>query len=285
MSDHESTVGVSASDMNGPNKNSSSDPEAYHSFWAIEPRIGEDGAPDINFKVLKSGSPHSQRELKNQAERVLSIIKILYSHPENKVKLHEEVTKLIALCQVGLVGKDASPEVGHDALRSLEADILEREEGRIKNRYMRKLGAWAAFFSVIGVSLYFSYNHIICLPFDEIYRYRNVFLVWSGAMVGAWASFASRKVRLTFSDLVAVEEDRIEPPMRLIFTGVLTVILSLVFVTGLADIQVGEFRASGLVSSGTVALLLGAFAGLAEKALPSTVMSRANSVISVQKDN
>ncbi len=34
-----------------------------------------------------------------------------------------------------------------------------------------------------------------------------------------------------------------------------------------------------LLGSGTVALLLGVFAGLAEKALPSTVMSRATSVI------
>lgn len=98
-------------------------------------------------------------------------------------------------------------------------------------------------------------------------------------MAGGWASFASRKVTLTFADLVALEEDRIEPQLRLVFTGTLTVILALVFTTGVADVEVGSFRASALLGSGTVALLLGVFAGLAEKALPSTVMSRATSVI------
>jgi hypothetical protein len=98
-------------------------------------------------------------------------------------------------------------------------------------------------------------------------------------MVGAWASFATRKVILSFRDLVALEEDRVEPQLRLLFTGLLTVILSLIFLTGVADVEVGSFQASSLLDSGTVALLLGAFAGLAEKALPSAVLSRASSVI------
>ena len=166
-----------------------------------------------------------------------------------------------------------------DALRALEADIVEREAGPIKNHYMRKLGGWALLFGGVGLTAYLFCQHFPTIPFAEFHRYRTVFLVWAGSMAGAWASFASRKVVLGFADLVALEEDRIEPQLRLIFTGTLTIILALVFATGVADVEVGSFKASGLMHSGAVALLLGAFAGLGEKALPSAVMSRATSVI------
>lgn len=253
--------------------------DAPKGFWGVEPRIAEDGTPDINFRVLKTGAPKDQRELKNEVERALTILKSLYRKPEDAEKLREAVSKLTALSQVGLVGLNASPVVAFDALRALESDIIEREAGPIKNLYMRKLGIWAAFFCAIGLAAYLVCEHAQWLPFEEFVRYRRVFLVWSGAMLGAWASFASRKVTLAFADLVALEEDKIEPPLRLIFTGSLTGILALIFSTGVADVKIGLFQASSLMHSGSVAILLGAFAGLAEKALPSAVMSRATSVI------
>lgn len=248
-------------------------------FWGVEPREAADGTPDINFRVFKSNAPQDQRELKGEAERALTIIKALYRKPDDQSKLNEAIAKLVALCQVGLVGPNASPAVAMDALRALEADIVEREAGPIKNQYMRKLGGWALGFGASGMAAYLLCQHFPSIPFEEFHRYRTVFLVWAGSMAGAWASFASRKVTLSFVDLVALEEDRIEPPLRLLFTGTLTTILALVFATGVADVEVGSFKASSLVHSGTVALLLGTFAGLAEKVLPSAVMSRATSVI------
>ena len=248
-------------------------------FWGVQPRDAEDGTPDINFRVFKVGAPQNQRDLKNEVERALTILKSLYKKPEDSGRLREAVSKLVALSQVGLVGRNASPVVAFDALRALESDIIERESGPIKNLYMRNLGVWAALFGGIGLFSYLVCEHFRWLPFDEFYRYRRVFLVWSGAMLGAWASFASRKVTLAFADLVALEEDKIEPQLRLIFTGSLTAILALIFSTGVADVKIGLFQASSLMQSGSVALLLGAFAGLAEKALPSAVMSRASSVI------
>lgn len=249
-------------------------------YWRVEPRDAEDGTPDINFRVVHPGAPRDQRELKNEAERALRIIKAIYGSADDRPKLNEAVAKLVALCQVGMVGPSASPAVAGDALRALEADIVEREAGPIKNHYMRKLGGWASLFGGAGLAAYLFCHHLPWIPLEEFVRYRTIFLIWTGAMAGTWVSFATRKVTLTFADLVALEEDRVEPQLRLIFTGVLTVILALIFVTGMADVRVGTFAASSLVRSGTVALLLGAFAGLAEKALPSAVLSRASSVVS-----
>lgn len=250
-----------------------------NSYWAVEPRTAEDGTLDINFRVLKANAPQDQRELKNEAERALTIIKALYRKPEDERKLRECWAKLVALCQVGLVGSSASPAVAMDALRAMETDIVEREAGPIKNQYMRKLGSWAAAFGGLTFIGYLLCRHSPWILLGEFQKYENVLLVWTGAMAGAWASFASRKVTLTFADLVALEEDRLEPQLRLLFTGVLTVILALIFTTGVADIEVGAFKASMLLGSGSIAVLLGAFAGLAEKALPSAVLSRANSVL------
>lgn len=254
--------------------------EPPQSFWRVEPREADDGTPDIHFRVCRPDAPQDQRDLKAEAERALIIVKALYRKEPDRRKLNEAVAKLLALCQVGLVGPNASPSVATAALRVFEADILEREAGPVKNQYMRKLGIWALVFAASGILLYLMYRHVQFMPFDEFRRYRNVALVWSGAMAGAWASFASRNVKISFADLAALEEDRIEPQLRLIFTGVLTSILALIFITGVADVQVGAFKASALSTSGSIALLLGAFAGLAEKALPSAVMSRATSVIS-----
>ena len=253
--------------------------EPPQGFWGVSQRVGEDGLPDINFLVFKPNPPQDQRDLKNAVERALTIIKALYSKPQDRQKLNEAVAKLTSLSQVGLVGLGASPTVGFDALRVFEADIVEREAGPIKNQYMCKLGLWAIRFGAVGVIAYFLYTYLPSLPFEKIYQYRNFFLVWTGCMAGAWASFASRNVTLAFNDLVALEEDRIEPQLRLLFTGVLTIILALIFTTGVADIHVGTFQASNILRSGSVALLIGAFAGLAEKALPSAVMARANTVI------
>jgi hypothetical protein len=235
--------------------------------------------------VLQSGAPEDQRTLKGEAERALTIVKALYRKPDDSSKLNEAVAKLVSLSQVGLVGANASPAVALDALRALEADIVEREAGPLKNQYMRKLGVWALVFGSASLAGYLLCEHFPTIPFDEFHRFRKVFLVWTGSMAGAWASFASRKVVLAFADLVALEEDRIEPQLRLLFTGTLTMILALVFATGVADIEVGAFKASMLVQSGTVALMLGAFAGLAEKALPSAVMSRATSIITAATPN
>ncbi|MBW6528696.1 hypothetical protein KZ813_17780 [Sphingomonas sp. RHCKR7] len=254
------------------------------SFWGVEPRVGEDGFSDINFRVHDNRAPLEQRVLKNDVERVLSVIKRLYHAPADRSKFDEAFSKLLALAQVGLVGRNASPAIAADALRSLEADVTAREAGPVKNQYMRTLGLWAlalagcacvALGLVQALGWYFK-----DFAASATYVYKNLFLVWAGCMAGTWASFATRKVTLSFSDLVMLEEDKIDPPLRLVFTGVLTVVLALTFSTGIANIQVGHFQASAILSSGSVAFLVGCFAGLAEKALPSAILSRADSIVS-----
>jgi hypothetical protein len=250
-------------------------PEAPGGYWTVEPRKGQDGQPDIYFGVLKAGCPADQQRLKNEIERTLSALRVLYTGSVGG-KFEEALTKLLSLAQVGLVGQSPSTSVAEAALESLQNEIVDREAGRVKNDYMIKLGKWALAFCVAGAVLYFlsGTEWSPSQPRD----YRNFFLLWSGCMIGVWCSFAARKAVLTFFDLARIEEDRLDPPLRLIFSGMLTFILGLIFLTGFANVVVGAFEGAKFIHDGAVALLIGALSGIAEKALPVAILQRAQTI-------
>src|SRR5262249_53369472 len=152
-----------------------------------------------------------QQTLKDEIEKTLSTLQILYGSKKSESKFTEAFKKLLSLAQVGLVGEHPDTSVASAALLSLHNEIVDREAAKIKNDYMIKLGAWALAFGGISIVA-----HLLTTSFG----YTNVFILWAGCMAGAWASFASRRVVLGFFDLVRLEEDQIEPPLRLIFAGV-----------------------------------------------------------------
>lgn len=254
---------------------------ATKGYWIVAERLGDDGQKDIHFKVVATGCPSEQQSLKNRVERTLSNLRAIY--PSAGPKFNEAFAKLLGLSQVGLVGSSPSVTVAEAALDSLQAEIVDREAGRVKNEYMLKLGRWALGFGLVATAAYFSLDWFGSHLPRQLVHYRTFSLLWAGCMVGAWCSFASRKVVLTFFDLAQLEEDRIDPPLRLIFAGLLTSILGLVFVTGFANVMIGTFEGAKILHSGSVALLSGALSGMAEKALPAAVMQRAQSLFKSEK--
>jgi hypothetical protein len=255
--------------------------EGQKSYWIVAERLGDDGQKDIHFKVVAPGCPSEQQSLKNRIERTLSNLRAIY--PNGGPKFNEAFSKLLGLSQVGLVGSNPSVTVAEAALDSLQAEIVDREAGRVKNDYMLKLGRWALGFGFVATVFYFLLDWYGTYLPRQLVHYRTFFLLWTGCMVGAWCSFASRKVVLTFFDLAQLEEDRIDPPLRLIFAGLLTSILGLVFVTGFANVVIGTFEGAKILHSGSIALLSGALSGMAEKALPAAVMQRAQSLFKSEK--
>jgi hypothetical protein len=227
--------------------------------------------------VLKGGCPAEHQQLKNEIERTLSALRIIYPGGSDG-KFNEAFAKLLSLSQVGLAGTSPATSVAESALNSLKNEVVDREAGRVKNAYMVKLGVWALIFGAIGFVLHFIAG-LNCpwIP-QEAHIYRNFLLLWSGCMIGVWCSFASRKVVMTFFDLTRIEEDRVDPPLRLIFSGLLTSILGLIFITGFANIVVGTFEGAKFLQDGAVALLIGALSGMAEMALPGAIMQRAQTI-------
>lgn len=288
-------------------------------YWMVGAEVSEDNPfkSEISFGLNKSGSPPEQTALVHRIERTVATLKVIYmpesGHDQATSKAEirkreraenaflEFFSKLHSLAALGVGVPDPDPAIADAALNSLQAEVVSREAGRIKNEYMIRLGLPAMLAALGFAALFFLYQYspsiiellssssssaeasskskaFVLWP-AEVHQYRHMFLVLAGAMLGTWASFASRKVTLSFNDLAALEADRLDPRMRLVFVATMTIFLSLIFLTDIVDITFGDFTTDKLKGSGTVALLIGAFAGLTEQSLPTAVMERARGLI------
>jgi hypothetical protein len=180
--------------------------------------------------------------------------------------------KLAGIAIAG-IGQDQT-ELGEMALETLKREVVVRESGRVKNEYIRRLGAWAAvfafaFFSLSIVGRYGFYP-------EWLGRQREFFTLLSGSMVGTWVSFSIRKVELQYSELATIESDQLDPPIRLLFVAALTLFVGLIFTTDLARINIGNFNTASFLISSSSALLIGMVCGIGEQSLSRTVGSRAS---------
>ena len=172
---------------------------------------------DILFQQSPNHSgeiPEEQLALKDQIEQTLAILRMLF--PNDDARFREYFDPLVSLAQTGLVGESAQTNLARRTLISLKTEITDRESGRIKNRYMKKLGLTAVFLGV---------PPLICAVFiltrrPDLLWLSNFMLLWVGCMVGVWLSFGARKTVLRFEELHIVEKDRLEPVVRLILATV-----------------------------------------------------------------
>ena len=87
-------------------------------------------------------------------------------------------------------------------------------------------------------------------------------------------SFSIRRVTLGFDDLANLENDRLDPGLRVLFIVALTAVVGLLFWTGAVTVGVGGFH-TDFQLSGTHAVLIGALCGIAERAMATAVGRRA----------
>jgi hypothetical protein len=98
-------------------------------------------------------------------------------------------------------------------LEELKQDITAREADRINNAYMKKLGFWAA----IGVVVFAATWGLLRWTGAGIWP-KNLAVFEIGTMLGIWLSFGTRKPTLKFEELHILEEDRLEPVVRIAFS-------------------------------------------------------------------
>jgi hypothetical protein len=159
-------------------------------------------------------------------------------------------------------------------------DFFVREAGRIKNMYMRRLGAWsgmaAALFLCAYIALYTKY-----VDWPWAYVHQSFLLAACGAAIGTWASFSVRQVQFSFDDLVMVEESSLDPPMRLLFVIVLTMAACLLFWNNAINLEIGDLKTQPdhFRAAGSIALLIGLFCGLSERAMATAIAGRATAFV------
>lgn len=188
------------------------------------------------------------------------------------------IRNLGEIARVGLEG--VHPQLAKLALETFKAEFVASEAGRIKNGYVLALGKAAAIATLIALAAHFAL--VLFLEWSHpLFRYRVFFAAAAGAAVGTWLSFSIRRVSLTFEELAVIEEDLLDPSLRILFVILLTTVLLLLFWTGVMNIELGALKTGDLgkpqtpLPMGAIAFLIGAFCGMAERALATAMSGRA----------
>jgi hypothetical protein len=224
--------------------------------------------------------PAAYQSLSSEILRTLTVLDLLFPDQSGRFfrqrrqdraeqRFREYFGKLAGLTLVAL-GQD-QVALGVLNLRELQTEIVNREASSVKNKYMRSLGCWALSFAALFGLLFLGSRQ---LDLDTIFfRYRDIFVMVTGSFLGSWLSFGVRHARPGFADLTRLEDDLLDPPMRLVFVAAMTAVIGLLLFQGVIKVTAGGFDTMSVERSGASALLIGVFCGLCEKALPG-VLSR-----------
>lgn len=237
--------------------------------------VNPDEPYDIKFQInekAKERPTREQMELYSKSERACSVIKSL--HQTDEPIKQKYFAKLVSLSQAGLVGKVSNPVLALESLDRLKEEIVLIEGRRIKNGYMKRLGAYALAGVVIFVLFYRATTY--CIGNSEASAFA---LLGIGTMVGTWVSFGARKFEISFEELSAVEKDMMEPLVRLVFIYASTVIVMLFILSGMMEIKIGSLDTANMASDSKVPLAVGAICGLVESRIGVKVFNQANSVV------
>lgn len=258
----------------------------------VYPDPSDQKAMDIYFGIDSNGQqPPSkdQIDLYTQLTKVLSIVRRLYAQDETNPgpKFRRYYVRLFLLAQLGLEGATASPEVAKMGLDDLTQDLVDDEGGKVKNGHLQVLG-WAA----VRLSIPFLIIHVIfahtSLPgvdawlkahmIDKI-LWANFMLLWLGCFIGVWLSYAIRTTVIALGDLTNTDSDRLRPTIRLLYAGVMTTVIGLLFHVGAISIKLGEVEITKVGTEWAFALLVGIFCGVSETTLPSVTLKRATDFV------
>jgi hypothetical protein len=236
---------------------------------------------DIHFALrqdLTGKAPADQAALMHRVEQALTVIRGLYSDPSREKDLAADYKKLLSLAQGGLVGPRADPSTAELALRALENDIVAREAGRVKNRYLKSLGKVALPLGIVGLLVaWIGKLAPVFLAKTDWYVSPQLSywgLLVSGFSAGTWVSFAARKTTLRFDELHIPESDRLEPWVRLGFVGIMTALVAVSFHLGAIRVTLGALDTASVFRDGWVAFLIGGLCGFGEQALSASVAAQ-----------
>lgn len=239
---------------------------------------------DINFSIKPENTEVSenQQKLHLEIEKTLVVVRKLFHN--SQIDLQKYFSQLLTLAQAGLVPDNAQPLISLNALQQLKAEIVDKKSGEVKNAYFRLLGykaikiASPAIISALFIKcLYYFVNKSDLL--NNLSIFSNFLYIWSSCMLGIWISFGTRKTILTFEELTTIEEDRLEPSIRLIFVGSISIIFSLLFYTNALELKIGAISTKQISSDAFIAIIFGVFLGLSEQVIGKKITKRATTFI------
>jgi hypothetical protein len=245
----------------------------------------------VHYGIGRGKTTKDQLDLKRDIDQAVTVVKCVmrnsaagrFATPpsktaETQIKRHEYIEQLVGIGRVGLM--DGDIDLAKVTLETLKDEFVAREAAGVKNYYVRRLGIWAIVFTVAFATAYaviagdWGTPRTTDLGTSGLYRFRNFLPLVIGASVGAWLAFLIRRPILGFTDLVQLDDDLLNPVTRVVFTIVLSLVIGVLFWTGMVAIKIGGFSTE-FENDGLTALLIGAFCGLASRALATAVSRRA----------
>lgn len=235
--------------------------------WVVGPV--KDDPRDILFVLPPRPITADEQRFKDRVEQTLTILRSLF--PDTSPRFSQYLNALIHLSAAALVGPHPSASIGISTLDTFQNDVLAAEGGRFKNAYIAKLGVAAAVLAAPSAVL-----AGVLLAFPTIQQpFLPLLLIWTGSMVGAWVSFGIRKSNMTFDDLATPEQDRVNPFARLIYTGILSIVLGSLLLLKAAELRIGSVSSDAVDKNQLLGLTVGFFAGFSEKALANNISKHA----------
>lgn len=232
---------------------------------------------DINCSLhpeyAKETVPIDQETLYVEVESTNNVIKSLHN-TEDEVKT-KYFNKLLSLAQAGLIGKTAQPRLALKSLNKLKDEMILIEGRRIKNDYMKKLGIEAFIFSIITFIAYLLFQYHETTQIFSMY-----FLAFIGALLGTWISFGARKFNITFDQLSLLEEDMMEPAIRLIYIGVCAIVFMLFLNIQLISFGIGNVSTLTIKENCEIQLSIGVLCGLIESKIGINIYQKAVNILS-----
>ncbi len=238
---------------------------------------------DIRFAIKPEvvEVPQNQQKLQLEIEKTLVVVRKLFA--DDEAEMQNYFTQLLTLAQAGMVPDNAQPIISLNALQQLKSEIIEKKSGEVKNAYFRllgmqaiKIGAGPVVIALVikGLNYFYPGHHVL----QQLSIFSNFLYLWSASLVGVWISFATRKPVLTFEELITIEEDRLEPSLRLILVGIISMVFALLFYKEAITMTFGPVSSKNISTDAFIAMIFGISLGLSEKIIGSNLTKRANAV-------
>lgn len=241
---------------------------------------------DINFSIkpnlAETGDvPEAQQKLQIEVEKTLVVIRKLFEN--SQIELRHYFTLLLTLAQAGLVPENAAqPVIAMNALQQLKMEIIDKKSGEVKNKYFKTLGMHAFNFGVGPLVFALLLKGLAYFFPSEISEnlgvFANFLYLWSASMLGIWLSFGTRKTILTFEELTTIEEDRLEPAIRMVFAGSIAIVFALLFYKKAVVIELGLISTKQISSDAFISIIFGVFLGISEQVLGKKLTRKAAAV-------
>ncbi len=253
-------------------------------------------ATEIYFGIAADAPqpiPKAQTDIKDGVEAALRAIGQLYlpagTASDNQQRFRAYYVRLFSLAQLGCEASNAQPEIAAGALAMLTSDLIDDEAGKVKSKHFKRLGSVALMLSLPFLFLYVLLRAagrelLFANAFDTLaiqpLVLANFMMLWIGCFLGVCLSYLIRTQKFTLADLTQTDDDALQPAVRLLFAGCLTMILGIVLVYPFLEVSIGDIPLTRIGDSPMMAFLVGALCGVSERALPALIGKRASDFIS-----